>query len=69
DLGVAIRGFKDSMREGEEEEEAQKRTGADQSGEEEPEPLEHQGEQPPEPERSRTGTAAREAAEQGDRNA
>ncbi len=62
DLGGAIRGFKESMREGEEEEESGKRTG---DAADEPEPLEHRSdqaeEQGPQP-------AAREPAEQRDRS-
>ncbi len=66
DLGGAIRGFKESMREGEEEE-AQKRAEGESS--EEPEPLEHQGDPAAEQDRARESSAARQNAEQHDRSA
>ncbi len=62
DLGGAIRGFKESMREGEEEEEGQKRTD---EASDEPEPLEHRSDQE---QGQAPQTAAREPAEQRDRN-
>ncbi|MBK5935769.1 MAG: Sec-independent protein translocase subunit TatA [Halorhodospira halophila] len=66
DLGGAIRGFKESMREGEEEE-AQKR--ADGESSEEPEPLEHQGDPASEQGHARESSATRQSAEQHDRSA
>ncbi|ABM61865.1 Sec-independent protein translocase subunit TatA [Halorhodospira halophila] len=66
DLGGAIRGFKESMREGEEEE-AQKR--ADGESSDEPEPLEHQDEPAPEQTtQARESSSARQSAEHHDRS-
>ena len=69
DLGGAIRGFKESMREAEEEDANRDGSGEHKAdAEQEPEPLEHQGSAAPEHERSSAATAE-QPAEQRDRNA